>query len=128
MDHAAERDAHAAPVGGALLLIVAVYWGGTAIFGVETAISIEWGIDQDLAGSPVEVDGKDAGKLEKYGQATRTGFPVSPGKHTVRVVTDAFDCPPREVEVKRGERLHLILEIEDYTNAQGGISQRIAFR
>jgi PEGA domain len=111
-----------------LLLIFAVYYGGSAVFGIQTAISIEWGIDQDLVGSVVEVDGKAVGKLEKYGQATRTGFPVSPGKHTVRLVTDAYECPPREVEVKRGERLHLLLDFEDYTNAQGGISPRITFR
>jgi len=112
----------------ALLLVAAVYWGGTAIFGVQTAISIEWGIDQDLAGSAVEVDGKEAGKLEKYGQATRTAFPVSPGKHTVRIVTDAYECPPREVEVTRGERLHLLLDFEDFTDSKGRLSPRIAFR
>jgi hypothetical protein len=111
-----------------LLLIFAAYWGGSAIFGVQTAISIEWGIEQDLVGSPVEIDGKAAGKLEKYGQATRTGFPVSPGKHTVRVVTDIFPCPPHDVEVKRGERLHLLLDIEDYNSPEGGLSPRITFR
>ena len=112
----------------ALLLVFAVYWGGSAVFGVSTAISIEWGIEPDLAGSDVEVDGKVVGNLEKYGQATRNAFPVSPGKHTVRVVSDAFACPPREFELKRGERLHLLLEIEEYANAQGGISPRITFR
>jgi hypothetical protein len=112
----------------ALLLIFAVSCGGSSIFGVSTAISIEWGIDQDLAGSSVEVDGKPVGKLEKYGQATRTVFPVDPGKHTIHVVTGMFECPQHEVEVRRGERLHLLLEIEDYTNAQGALSPRITFR
>jgi len=61
-------------------------------------------------------------------QATRTAFPVSPGKHTVRIVTDAYECPPREVEVTRGERLHLLLDFEDFTDSKGRLSPRIAFR
>jgi len=112
----------------ALLLVFAVYWGGSAVFGVSTAISIEWGIEPDLAGSDVEVDGKVVGNLEKYGQATRNAFPVSPGKHTVRVISDSFACPPHEVELKHGERLHLLLEIEESVNAQGGTSPQITFR
>jgi hypothetical protein len=90
-----------------ILVLFAVYWGGSAIFGPQTGISIEWGVEPDLVGSTVEVDGKPVGKLEKFGQATHTGFPVGTGKHTVRVVTEMFECRPFEVTLKRGERLHL---------------------
>lgn len=64
-----ERDADAPDVGGAMVLIMlfALYWGGPAIFGSSAAISIEWGIEPNLVGSDVEIDGKVVGKLEKFG-------------------------------------------------------------
>ena len=111
-----------------LILVFALYWGGSAVFGVQTAISIEWGIEPDLVGSRVEVDGKPVGKLEKFGQATRTGFPVGTGKHTVRVVSEIFECPPHEITLKRGERLHLWLDIEESMSAGGGLEPRLTFR
>jgi hypothetical protein len=111
-----------------ILLLFALYWGGTSIFGPGTAVSIEWGIEPNLVGSRVEIDGRDAGKLEKFGQATRTAFPVSAGEHTVRVITEGFDCPPYKVELKRGERRHLLLDFEDAADAKGAMTSRITFR
>lgn len=50
-----------------LIMLFALYWGGPAIFGSSAAISIEWGIEPNLVGSDVEIDGKVVGKLEKFG-------------------------------------------------------------
>ena len=111
-----------------ILLLFAVYWGGSAVFGPQTGISIEWGVEPDLVGAVVEVDGRPVGKLEKFGQATRTGFPVGTGKHTVRVVTEMFECRPFEVTLKRGERLHLLLDVEELAGAAGALHPSLTFR
>ena len=112
----------------AFLLLFGLYFGGTAIFGPGTAVSIEWGIEPNLVGSEVEIDGRVVGKLEKFGQATRTAFPVGKGEHTVRVVAQGMDCPPYKVELKRGERRHLLLDFEDAVDAKGAMMTRLTFR
>src|SRR5437870_4699897 len=64
-----------------LVMHVAACMGDT-----RPKIIIEWGIaPEELEGLEVEIDGKVAGKLQKFGEATRTAFPVSKGDHTVRI-------------------------------------------
>ena len=54
---------------------------------------IEFGMyPEEFIGCDVEIDGKVVGKLEMFGQATRTAFGVKDGKPTIRVIHPELIC------------------------------------
>jgi hypothetical protein len=115
---------------GAVLLLFVYAMTGTLFPGSRPGILIEFGSDPEtFAGLPVEIDGKVAGKLERFGQATRTGFEVAGGTHTVRVVHPTLDCRPVTVDAKLpGIKTMLLLEYDDGVDASGRMKPRLVLR
>jgi hypothetical protein len=73
-----------------------------------------------LEGCDVEIDGKVVGRLERYGQAMRSGFKVKQGKHVVRVLHDEYESQSIEVDVsKPGEKARLMLDMIERYDEQG---------
>lgn len=100
---------------GLVLALVWVIWGGSSIFpGSDCKVLIEFGSDPEFAGLRVEVDGRDAGPLERIGAATRTAFPVACGTHRVRVLHPEYDAADLQVDVTiPGVATMLLLEHAD---------------
>ena len=84
-------------------------------------VVIEWGAyPEEFEGKTVEIDGKPAGELKKFGEATRTAFLVDKGNHLVRVVHPGFDCPPVKVAAElSGQRIMLLLEVGEMMSTTG---------
>ena len=103
-----------------------LYFSGTA----KGKIVILWGAyTEEFEGLPVEIDGKIAGKLEKYGSNPRTAFPVSKGEHQVRLIHPRLECPPVTVKVgAAGIDSTLMPEIGESVDAKGVSKAIISFR
>ena len=84
-------------------------------------VLIEWGVSPEtFEGADVEIDGKVVGKLQKFGAATRTAFPVDKGDHTVRVLHPKFDCEPFHYDaVLNGDKLFLLLDFAETQSPSG---------
>lgn len=117
-------------IGVGLFFTVAIFLYTGALFpGHTSTISIEWGIEPSFEGLDVEIDGVIVGKLEKFGQATHTGFEVGAGSHTVRVIHPSFDCPPQPVEIKSaGEHVRLLLDVTDAVDRKGRMKPQLTLR
>jgi hypothetical protein len=98
-------------------VVLALAWmarGGSVFPGSDCKVLIEFGSDPEFAGLHVEVDGQDAGPLERIGAMTRTAFPVSCGTHRVRVLHPEYDPADLQVEAKiPGVATMLLLEHAD---------------
>jgi K+-transporting ATPase A subunit len=106
---------------GVVLAIAWVMCGGSLFPSSQGKILIEFGANPDgFAGCDVEIDGRIAGKLERFGQATRTAFPVDPGTHQVRVVDPQFDSTPVPIEAPGGGMSTMVLlEMGDVPGPSG---------
>lgn len=100
-------------VAGVVLLGLFVAMGGS--LGGERIIQLDFGMYPEIfEGSEVEIDGKVVGQLQRYGQATRSGFEVKKGRHTVRVIHPELDCDPIKVNVEgAGEKARLLLDLQE---------------
>ena len=106
---------------GVLLTGAYLIFGGRPLLGADTGVLIEFGADPDrFAGMDVEVDGRIVGKLEQFGQTTRTAFPLPAGEHTVRVVHSDFNSIPAKVSCDTpGIKPMLILNYADSSGTDG---------
>ena len=102
---------------GVVVLVGYLATGGS--FGGKSTIMIEFGMyPREFQGLDVEIDGEVVGKLEMFGAATRTGFAVKDGKHTVRVLHPEFACDPATIISGTGAS-HVML-ILDFTGQRDG--------
>lgn len=100
----------AAIAGGILLLGFFILSGGS--LGSPEVIQIDFGMYPEVfEGAEVEIDGKVVGRLERTGQATRAGFKVEEGKHVVRVLHDELGSQEMQVEVRKGEKVRVMLDM-----------------
>ena len=107
---------------GVIVLVMYLFaTGGSLVPGSKPGILIEFGsYPQQFEGLQVEIDGQVVGELKRYGQATRTGFEVSKGEHTVRVISPNFDCTPTKVTTTLpGQKVMLLLEVDDAYSSNG---------
>ena len=103
----------AAIAGGILLLGFFILSGGS--LGSPEVIQIDFGMYPEVfEGAEVEIDGKVVGTLERTAQATRTGFKVKEGKHVVRVLHAELGSQEMRVEVWKGEKVRVMLEMVEY--------------
>jgi len=111
--------------GGIVLLAVFFLFGGS--FGSPEIIQLDFGMYPELLeGCDVEIDGKVVGRLERYGQATRSGFEVDEGKHVVRVLHEKYASQPIEVEIaKPGEKARLMLDLVERYDDSGKMETMI---
>jgi len=102
-----------AMAGGILLVTFFIVSGGT--LGDRPVIQLDFSMyPEEFEGLPVEIDGKVVGKLQRYGQAMRSGFEVRKGRHTVRVVHPEFDCEPLALELdKPGEKARILIDLTE---------------
>ena len=78
-------------IAGIAIMIGYFAMGGS--FGASNSVMIEFGMyPEEFEGCDVEIDGKVVGKLQMFGQATRSAFGVKDGKHTIRVIHPEFVC------------------------------------
>ena len=114
-----------------LVVVVAAAGAGGCWFPDDSPrISIEFGMYPEMfEGLDVRIDGEVAGKLVKTGQATRVSFPVTPGMHEVTVDHPEIECQPRRVDAQlRGQKVRLMLELEERASTDGSLAQWIVFR
>jgi hypothetical protein len=95
---------------GVVVLVGYLAMGGS--LGSKSTIMIEFGMyPKEFQGLDVEIDGEVVGQLEMFGAATRTGFAVKDGKHTVRVLHPEFACDPATITSGTGaSQVMLILD------------------
>lgn len=95
---------------GVIVLVGYLAVGGS--FGSKSTVMIEFGMyPEDFKGLDVEIDGEVVGQLQMFGAATRTGFAVEDGKHTVRVLHPEFACDPATVTAGTGaSQVMLVLD------------------
>jgi len=113
---------------GILLVGAYLLMGGS--LGASPIVSIEFGTDpQQFEGLEVEIDGQVVGKLKMFGQATRSGFEVSKGIHSVRVLHPQLSCEPARVATElEGQKVMLLLEYQDTYDPRGGSKPGLILR
>ena len=115
-------------IAGVVVLIGYFAAGGS--FGSRSTIAIEFGMyPREFEGLEVEIDGEVVGRLERFGQATRTAFAVKDGRHTVRVLHP--ELASREEVVTSGvggQRVMMVLDIADVGNGRGEATPTLVFQ
>ena len=93
-------------------------------------IVIEWGIaPEELEGAMVEIDGRIAGKLTKFGAATRTAFAVEKGDHTIRIVHPRHGTEAVRVStLLRAQRVMLLADYRDVAGTDGSLKTVLTLR
>ncbi len=117
-------------VGGLVLMGGFFLFTGTLIPGTESGVIINFGTYPELfEGQEVLVDGRVAGRLERFGQSPRKGFALRKGAHTIEIRHPLFSCEPLELtaEMAKG-RPQYMLDIEERSDTVGRLSPRIVFR
>lgn len=95
------------------LVTLAIYLVAGGRFGPSDkgTILIEYGAyPEAFEGLEVAIDGESAGVLKSFGAQTRTAFAVKPGTHRVTVVGAKFACRARDVDVRSGGTVPLLLD------------------
>ena len=97
------------------ILVLIGYIAAGSSFGSKSTIIIEFGMyPEEFEGLDIEIDGTVVGKLQKFGQATRTSFQVKDGKHAVRVLHPEYQSITENVTTGAGGRhVMLILDIHN---------------
>ena len=95
------------------ILVLVGYLAAGGSFGSKSTIMIEFGMyPEEFEGLEVEIDGEVAGTLQKFGQATRTGFAVKDGKHTIRILHPEFKSDTQTISTGTGASdVMLVLDI-----------------
>jgi len=90
------------------ILLIVLWW---ATLGRNPCvIQIEFGIDpRGFEGLPVVIDGEVVGRLQRMGAATRTGFKVKDGDHTIRLQHPRLPSEPAHVTSGVGGRTVMLL-------------------
>jgi len=112
------------------IIVAAIFFLSGGSLGGERIIQLDFSLYPDVfEGCEVEIDGKVVGTLERIGQATRNGFKVRKGKHTVRVLHAELDSQAAEVALERpGEKARLMLDLESRYDSRGGSSSVITLQ
>ena len=84
-------------------------------------IQIEFGMDPDrFEGAQVEIDGEIVGTLKRHGQATRSGFQVEKGTHSVRVIVPGIPCEVVQVPAEiPGLAAMVMIDYQEQTDENG---------
>lgn len=108
-------------IAGIVVMIGYFVMGGS--FGATNSVMIEFGMyPEEFEGCEVEIDGEVVGKLQMFGQATRTAFAVKDGRHTIRVIHPEFVCDSRTITSGvGGSSVMLILDFMGERDGQGVI-------
>lgn len=108
-------------IAGIVVMIGYFAMGGS--FGATNSVMIEFGMyPEEFEGCDVEIDGKVAGKLQMFGQATRTAFAVKDGRHSIRVIHPEFVCDSHTITSGAGgSSVMLILDFMGERDGQGVI-------
>ena len=106
---------------GAGLVMLAIWiFGGGSIIPNKGVIQIEFGMyPEEFEGLEVEIDGEVVGELQYFGAASRTGFEVKEGDHTVRIIHPEFESRTQSVEVTASRNVLLILDYYGTMNRDG---------
>lgn len=95
----------------------------------KPVVTVEFGMYPDVfQGLTVEIDGQPAGTLKPFGAATRTGFEVKEGRHSIRVVHPKYASVPRQVTVTPGQPVLLIMDMQSTTDEQGRMGMALAWQ
>ncbi len=114
---------------GLVALAIFLLAGGHLGPGNRGSIVIEFGADPEhFAGAQVEVDGKVVGVLKPFGSATKMGFAVKKGAHSVRVLRPPYGSRAREISVEPGVPVFLILNYDDAVDVTGRMQPVISFQ
>ena len=98
---------------GVGLVLAWVWMSGSTTHLIQ--IDYTWG-GTFLDSARVEIDGKVAGILQRYGRSNRvTGFEVEPGVHVVRVLRDGCEGVPDTVALggENGRRATFMADVDD---------------
>lgn len=115
-------------IAGVVVLVGYLASGGS--FGSKSTIDIEFGMyPEEFEGLEVEIDGEVVGRLERFGDATRTRFAVADGRHTVRVLHPQMESRGQEVTTGVGGRtVMMVLDIASMGDGRGGGVPAIVFQ
>ena len=120
------RNRAAAVAAAVLVLVVCLGVGGK--LASRPSVQIEFGAYPEVfQGMTVEIDGKPAGTLRAMGSANRTGFEVTAGRHTVRVVHPLYASIIRSVDVSAGRPVVLVLDLQP-TGSTGRLATAIGWQ
>lgn len=113
---------------GVLSIVMFVVFGGR--FNARPVVQIEYSTYPEVfQGMAVEIDGKPSGMLGPLGATNRTGFTVTEGRHTIRVVHPLYVSLERTVDVPaNGRPVVLILDLQPTVDARGQQKTAIAFQ
>jgi hypothetical protein len=112
---------------GVVSLVVYLIAGGP--LKPKSVVTVEFGMYPDVfQGLTVEIDGEPAGTLQPFGAATRTGFEVKEGKHSIRVVHPRYSSVPRQVTATPGQPVLLIMDMQSTMDAQGRMGMALAWQ
>ncbi|MCA9726402.1 MAG: hypothetical protein KC729_01885 [Candidatus Eisenbacteria bacterium] len=112
------------------ILVIAMLAMSGVIRGSRSAVVIEWGMAPEiLEGCEVEIDGEVAGTLRHVGAASRTGFEVKDGTHTIAILHPEYDCEPRSVTTggALNQQVMLVADVGSETLADGSTELYICF-
>jgi hypothetical protein len=121
-------------VTAALVILGVVSILGFVVFGGRFAprpeVQIEFGSYPEVfQGMSVEIDGKPSGILQPSGSAHRTGFTVTEGPHTIRVVHPLYVSLERRVDVPAGGKpVLLVLDLQPTVDPRGQRRTAIGFQ
>jgi len=112
------------------VILTGIFFLSGGSLGGDRIIQLDFGLYPEVfEGCQVEIDGKVVGTLERVGQATRNGFKVRRGKHTVRVLHPELESRPAEIALERpGEKARILLDIVSEYDERGGSTSVIALQ
>lgn len=116
---------------GVGLIVLAAYLTSGSTFAPPPrgTVEIEFGMYPTLfEGLPVEIDGREVGRLRTEDRASRSRFEVAEGLHRVRVVHPRFETLPARVDVKAARPVVLVLDLVQPSGAGRPPRTIVSFR